>query len=350
MPEKTDKVCIAMSGGVDSSVAALLLQQQGYDCRGVFMMTHDDCESDMADAVRIAKTIGIEIDVLDLRFQFREILDYFCREYRRARTPNPCLYCNRVMKFGLLWRHAAGKGCDYIATGHYIRRIGDKIYTGINAKKDQSYVLTMVEPDVIKHTLFPDGMYSKDRIREIAAANGLDVHQKPDSQEICFIPDDDYAAVLERMCPDIARKGDILSVEGSKLGEHNGIHNFTIGQRRGLRVAMGEPVYVTAIDAAANTVTLGSKEAVMSKVCFTENVNWLHKPQLPVKAGVKIRYNSPPAPAIAEQHGGGLKITFEQPVSAVTPGQAAAVYIEDENGKYLAGGGWIQSSQTLDKL
>lgn len=349
MSENIEKVCIAMSGGVDSSVAALLLKQQHYSCRGVFMMTHDNCHGDMADAKRIAAAIGIEIDILDLREQFREILDYFCREYKRARTPNPCVYCNRVMKFGLLWRHAQEKGCNYIATGHYIRRIDDKIYVGSDMRKEQSYVLTMVEPDVIKHTIFPTGTYTKPQIREIAFANNLDIHEKPDSQEICFIPNDDYAACLESLSPEVVKKGDIVYIDGRKLGEHNGIHRYTIGQRRGLKVAMGEPVYVTSLDAATNTVTLGPQEAVMSKVCYTDNANWLTPPHAGAfEAIVKIRYNNVGTAAKVEQYGDGLRITFDSPVSAVTPGQVAAVYLEDANGRYLAGGGWISRTEPLN--
>ncbi len=339
-----------MSGGVDSSVAALLLKQQHYACRGVFMMTHDGCGGDMADANRIAETIGIEIDILDLREQFKEILDYFCREYKQARTPNPCVYCNRVMKFGLLWRHAQEKNCDYIATGHYIRRIDDKIYVGSDMKKEQSYVLTMVEPDVIKHTLFPTGTFTKPQIREIAAANNLGIHEKPDSQEICFIPNDDYAACLEALRPDVVKKGDIIYTDGRKLGEHNGIHRYTIGQRRGLKVAMGDPVYVASLDATTNTVTLGTKQSVMSKIFYTDNANWLTPPPRGIfEAIVKIRYNNAGTAAKVEQYEDGLRITFEAPVLAVTPGQAAAVYLEDANGRYLAGGGWIKRVEPLNQ-
>jgi tRNA-specific 2-thiouridylase len=344
------KVCIAMSGGVDSSVAAFLLKQQNHDCRGVFMITHDDCGGDMEDSKRIASLLGIEIDILDLREQFKDVLDYFCSEYKQARTPNPCVYCNRVMKFGLLWRHAQSKGCDYIATGHYIRQKNGRIYAGSDLKKEQSYVLAMIEAEVIRHIIFPTGEYSKDQIRSIAAENGLGVENKPDSQEICFIPDDDYAACLEGLCPEVVREGRIVYIDGRELGTHQGIHRYTIGQRRGLKVAMGEPVYVVALDPETNTVTLGPRESLLARTFHTGKPNWLiDPPQEPFEAIVKIRYNNPGSKAIVEPQQESMKITFEKEMSAITPGQLAAIYLEDEDGRYLAGGGWIYETLSRGK-
>ncbi len=343
-------VCIAMSGGVDSSVAAFLLKEKGYNCRGVYMITREDYSVDMRDAEKIAALMGIEIDVLDLREDFKEILEYFSSEYQKARTPNPCVYCNKVIKFGRLWQHAQSKGCDYLATGHYIRKENGLIYTGKDIRKDQSYVLALIDPQVAGHTVFPNGKYVKQQIRQIAADNGFPVAEKAESQEICFIPDDDYAGCLEKLCPEIIKEGNIVHSSGKILDKHNGIYRYTIGQRRGLRVAMGTPVYVTALDAETNTVTLGSREELMANKCITSNVNWLtNPPKEPFDAVVKIRYNSPGVAATvrtypADGDKDGLEITFAEDVSAVTPGQLAAVYIPEGDRMYLLGGGWIKSA------
>ena len=336
------KVCIAMSGGVDSSVAAAFLRDDGFDCIGVFMITHDAAEGDKADAEKMANKLGIKLHILDLRCNFEKVLGYFVDEYKCGRTPNPCVFCNSYIKFGKLFEFAKSQNADYLATGHYIQQKNGKIYAGADDKKEQSYILCMVDREVFKSVLFPVGMHTKDEIREKARELDLEVHDKPDSQEICFIPDNNYIAKLKRQCPEIVANGKIYHVDGRELGEHTGVHNFTIGQRRGLGIALGEPVYVVAINAKDNSVVLGGKEDLLSKAITTDNVNWLVDPiDGEFDAEVKIRYNSRPVSAKVCEMAGRLLIEFAQPVSAATPGQAAAVYIRKNGDLYLVAGGWI---------
>ena len=341
-----DKIYIAMSGGVDSSVAAAILKKQGYDCRGVFMITNDHADNDISDAKAVAQKLGINIDIVDFRLEFNDVLEYFCSEYKQGKTPNPCVYCNRNIKFGKLWQYAKSNGASFIATGHYIRSIPDsqsvRIYTAANLAKDQSYVLSMVPRDVIDHILLPVGNFSKDQIRQMASDLGLGIESKPDSQEICFIPDNNYVARLEQMCPEIRQEGSVVDSQGKVLGKHNGIHNYTIGQRRGLGIALGDPAYVVSLDARSNTVTLGSKAELMSKYLVAREVNWLiEKPLKSFRAKVKIRYNHSGSWAVVTPDGERAYVEFNESVSAVTPGQTAVFYIEDELGLRLAGGGWI---------
>jgi tRNA-uridine 2-sulfurtransferase len=341
------RVFVAVSGGVDSATSAAILCQQGYSCSGIFMITHDAAQAAQTDAEKVCETLGIELHVLDVRKDFEEILDYFTSEYRRARTPNPCVLCNRVMKFRKLWDFARQHSAEYIATGHYVRIIRQDSFAGLFAaedkKKDQSYVLSMINRDMLNHVLFPMADLTKDRTRKIAAEFGLHIEQKKDSQEICFIPDDDYAGLLMRRCPGIARPGDIVDTSGKILGKHDGIFNFTIGQRRGVRVAMGRPVYVVGLNADTNTVILGSKEDLLCDKLIARQVNWLmDKPDKPFESLVKIRYNHAGAMAtVHPQANDEVEIRFHSPVTAVTPGQTAVMYVQNDLGLQLAGGGWI---------
>ena len=259
-----NKVFIALSGGVDSSTATALLQRDGFDCEGVFMITNDSAPHAQIEAEMVAGELVIKLYVLDLRKDFERILDYFCSEYRKGRTPNPCVFCNRHIKFSKLWDFARSHGARFLATGHYARILNRSdnvgLYEAANPSKDQSYVLSMIDKDMLPNIILPMGDYSKDQTRKMAAKFGLHTSQSKESQEICFIPNDDYVAVLEQRCPELVRKGDTVDSSGKVLGEHNGVHRFTIGQRRGLRVAMGRPYYVTKIDAESNTVTLGRKK------------------------------------------------------------------------------------------
>ncbi|ARN57254.1 tRNA 2-thiouridine(34) synthase MnmA [Sedimentisphaera salicampi] len=337
-----NEVCIAMSGGVDSSVAAALLRREGFKCFGVFMITHEKSSDDREDAERMAEKLGIKLHVLDLRESFKRVMDYFVEEYKHGRTPNPCVYCNRIIKFGELYDYARQLGAEYFATGHYIHQKNGRIYAGIDEKKEQSYILAMVERNVLSKVLFPLGLKEKRQIREIARELGLEVHNKPDSQEICFINDENYFDRLERERPDIVKKGNVYDTQGNLLGRHEGIHRYTIGKRRGLGIALGKPMYVVDINSETNAVVLGEREDLLKRRIIAENVNWLTEPIYEeFEARVKIRYNSPPAEARVYQTSGRLHIEFAEPVSAPTPGQAAAVYVPEDDKLVLAAGGWI---------
>ena len=236
------KILVALSGGVDSSTAAALLCRNGFDCEGVFMITSDISGHAQSDAENVADKLGIKLHVLDLRKDFEQILSYFCVEYKKGRTPNPCVRCNRYIKYGKLWDFAQSNGAELFATGHYARILEHNnqtgLYESLNSAKDQSYVLSMIDKKILPYITLPMGNYSKEQTRQMAAKFGLGTEHKNESQEICFIPDDDYIAVLEQRCPELVRKGNIIDSSGKILGQHDGIHRFTIDQRRGLRIAL----------------------------------------------------------------------------------------------------------------
>jgi len=355
MVTEKKKVFVALSGGVDSSTTAALLTEADFACESVFMITpvlskvEGNARNHAAqkDAEEVAKRLGIRLHVLDLRGEFERILDYFCGEYKRGRTPNPCVVCNRQIKFGRLWDFARDKGAEFLATGHYAKVVKQNgqigLYEAADAGKDQSYALSMIDKNILQHLILPMGDYLKKQTREMAAKFGLGTERKAESQEICFIPDDDYAAVLEQRCPEVARKGKIIDSSGKLLGEHSGTHRFTVGQRRGLRVAMGRPYYVVRIDAQSNTVTLGPKEELMHRQLWATDVNWLiPEPTSPFQAKVKIRYNDKGASAKISPQQNGVLVDFDEPNRAITPGQVAAFYIQQGNNNRLVGGGWIE--------
>jgi len=342
-------VVVALSGGVDSSVAAALLIEAGYRVQGVFMITCEQGRHAQAGVEEVARRLGIPLTVLDLRDDFVQILDHFFDEYAKARTPNPCVMCNRLVKFGKLWDFARQAGADFLATGHYARvleRDGEiGLYEGANPAKDQSYVLSMIRRDVLAHVLLPMGGYSKDQARQIARRRALGTEAKTESQEICFIPDDDYVALLEQRRPELVRQGEIVDSSGKVLGTHEGIHRFTIGQRRGLRVAMGKPFYVIGLDARSNTVILGPKEEVMRRRLVADAVNWLiEPPQSSFRASVKIRYNDRGKPATVHPTEDAVQVEFEEPNMAVTPGQLAVFYVDESRLRRVAGAGWIDTA------
>jgi tRNA-specific 2-thiouridylase len=341
-------VACAMSGGVDSSVAAALLQRQGFHVIGVTMRLWDDgiehtraCCSLTAvdDAKRVAVRLGIPHYVLDFSAEFgRTVIDDFVAEYRAGRTPNPCIRCNRFVKFETLLAHARGLGATCLATGHYARvaQAGDRwcVRRGVDAGKDQSYALYGLTQAQLARTLLPIGALEKTHTRALAAELGLRVAGKPDSQEICFIPDNDYGRFLRDAAPAVTQPGPMVDRAGTRLGTHDGVAFYTIGQRRRLPVAIPEARYVTAIDAAANTITIGPREETLATVVTAVDVvpgKWdagtLHTPR---RVTAMVRYRMPPQPAVAHLDGDTLHVVFDTPQFAVTPGQAVVCYDGDD--------------------
>ena len=344
-----------MSGGVDSSVAAYLLTRDGYDCIGCTMkLCPDDvaheggcCTADdAADARSVARRVGIPFHVFNMTDDFRrEVIDRFVSRYLAGRTPNPCVDCNRTMKFALLRRRGEELGYDCLATGHYARiEYRDGRWTLRKARdpsKDQSYVLYHLTQAELAKTLFPLGDLTKSEARALAAENGFLNAAKPDSQDICFVPDGDYAAVIARYTGKTEPEGDFVLPDGSVIGRHKGISRYTVGQRRGLGVAYSEPLYVKRILVAENKVLLGRDEDLYGTSCDVSDVNWIagETPSAPVRCAVKIRYRQTEQPAtVTPLDGGRAHVEFDRPQRAITPGQSAVFYDGDE----VLGGGEIE--------
>lgn len=338
------KIAIGLSGGVDSSTAASLLLQQGYDVTGIILRLKPDnlADSDIADARRIADALGIELHVLDRREIFRKsVIEPFVSEYLHARTPNPCVECNSAIKFGTMLDYALEIGCDGIATGHYAKieeNNGRHLLKRSESAKDQSYFLYRLNQFQLSHSMFPLEGMDKEKIREIAEKANLPVAHKRDSQEICFVPDDDYISYLSSLGIS-SPKGNFIDKSGSILGTHNGIINYTIGQRKGLG-AFGKPMFVTDINAENNTVTIGENGSQYSRGLVADKMNFIAFEELtgPVRADVKIRFRAKEQPATVTPNGDGtVTVIFDEPQRSVTPGQGAVMY----DGNTLLGGGRI---------
>lgn len=348
-----------MSGGVDSSTAAWLLKEKGYDVIGATMcigvMDRDPqgpvrcCSlTDIEDARRVALQLGIPFYVFHFREEFeKEVIEYFCKEYEEGRTPNPCIICNEKIKFGFFLKKALEIGADYIATGHYARLEHDKIKNeyilkkGIDRRKDQSYVLFSLKKDQLPYIILPLGGFRKDEIRKKAFEIGLKVYNKRESQEICFIQDSSYHTLLTQRLRRSIEPGSIVDKNGKIIGTHRGIAFYTIGQRRGLRIAKGKPLYVIKIDRDRNIIVVGEEADVYGKKFIVDKINWISSERPPDSfyASVKIRYKHSGAEAmIYPRSEDEVEVVFMTPQKAITPGQAAVFY----DGDRVLGGGWIK--------
>jgi tRNA-specific 2-thiouridylase len=353
------KVVVGMSGGVDSSVAAWLLKEQGYDVMGVTMQIWQDEEETVQeenggccgltavdDARRVAQQLEIPYYVMNFKQDFKKsVMDYFVAEYLAGRTPNPCIACNRYVKWEALLKRSLDIGADYIATGHYARveQLENGRYSirkSVTAAKDQTYALYNLTQEQLSHTLMPVGAYSKDEIRGMAEQMGLRVAHKPDSQEICFVPDQDYAGFIERTTGKPSPEGNFVTADGEILGRHRGIIHYTIGQRKGLGLSMGRRVVVTEIRPETNEVVIGEQEDVFTDHLHADRLNFMAIPDLEgeLEAAAKIRYNHQGTPCVIRREAADrVCVTFKEPVRAVTPGQAVVFY----DGDYVLGGGTI---------
>ena len=354
------RIVAAMSGGVDSSVAAALLTTDGHDVIGLSMQLYNQVNGkyefgscctldDLADARRVAARLGIPHYIVNFERQFEEhVISHFVQEYVNARTPIPCVQCNSDLKFSSLLERARGLNADYVATGHYARVAklstddGSDIYQlrrAIDDNKDQSYFLFSLTQEQLSRACFPLGELTKSAVRAHARTYGLNVADKPDSHEICFVPDGQYADFVESRTPKISTSGNIVNHTGETIGQHAGIHRFTIGQRKGLGLSSDKPLYVTALDAQSSTVTVGPRHALEQTRLTASNINWIFKaPPHGTHVSAQIRHHHPVALCRVWADDKGLELEFEYPQQAIAPGQAVVIY----DGDLVLGGGWIE--------
>ncbi len=354
------KVVLGMSGGVDSSLAAALLQEQGYEVIGVTMQIWEPDQPDLGedhggccslsavdDARRVANTLGIAYYVMNFRELFEEkVINYFTKEYLEGKTPNPCIACNRYIKFEAFLQKAMGLGADYIATGHYARIYYDEelkrhvLRKSVDDRKDQTYALYTATQEQLARTLMPLGVYTKEQTREMARKIGLTVANKPDSQEICFVTDNNYKGFIEERTDTKIEPGSFVDTDGNVLGEHQGIPFYTVGQRKGLGIALGTPMYVVGINVEKNAVILGKDTEVFSKELYSvdNNLILVDRIEEPIEVEAKIRYSAKPAAAtIYPVKKDEFNVVFKEPQRAITPGQAVVFY----QGEFVLGGGTI---------
>lgn len=368
-PPAETRVVVAMSGGVDSSVVAALLHEQGYEVIGVTLQLYDHgaavakarsccAGQDIHDARRVAGDLGIPHYVLDYESRFRQsVIDEFADSYLRGETPIPCVRCNQGVKFHDLLSMARELGADALATGHYVEsRVADagethrSMHVPVDMARDQSYFLFATTQDQLDYLRFPLGHMKKDQVRALAEKYGLAVAAKPDSQDICFVPNGDYASVIAKLRPEAHDPGDIVHLDGRVLGQHEGIINFTVGQRRGLGVTVGEPIYVISIDAAQKRVVVGPKEALFTRELTLRELNWLGEGTELAGQGrkevyTKVRSTRPAASAEMVWDGGDVKIVLADGDHGVSPGQACVLYDGEGPGARVLGGGWIDRAE-----
>ena len=341
-----ERVAVAMSGGVDSSVVAALLKEAGYEVSGIYMKLWSDhsLESAISDLENTCQVLDIPLYELDLEKEFQNlVIDYFCEEYSRGRTPNPCIVCNQQVKFSLLFNKALEMGAEYLATGHYARveqlPSGYRLLKAVDMTKDQSYFLYTLGQRQMERLLLPLGEFSKEKVRRLAAELGLPASSKRDSQDVCFIPDNDYRAFIAKHVP--LQAGEIVDINGRILGKHNGLAQYTVGQRQGLGLTSSEPLYVLELDAANNKLVVGSKNQTLHNALIVSGLSWVSGKASaePISVMAKIRYKASEVAAEIYPNTNGAEVRFVEPKPAIAPGQSVVFY----QGDIVLGGGIIDA-------